>query len=142
MIARGARHLAEAAEGDDLSEYHLQAAIAMCHCAEETTNWPHILALYDHWVRINNSPVVALNRTVAVANVRGAEAGLAAVDAIPGRDQLSTYYLFHAVCGEFEAQLGRHAAAADHLRRALQLTELKSERELLARRLAECESKA
>lgn len=142
MIARGAGHLQVAASGDSLSEYHLQAAIALCHCAETATNWPHILSLYDHWIRVNDSPVVALNRAVAVAQVNGPEAGLAALDAIPASEQLSDYHLFHAVRGELEAQMGRSSSAARHFKRALALAELKSEREFLSRRTAECETPA
>ncbi|MGH8046213.1 MAG: RNA polymerase sigma factor [Chthoniobacterales bacterium] len=142
MIARGIRHLGLAADGDSISEYHLQAAIAMCHCGTGVTNWPDVLSLYDHWQRINDSPLIALNRAVALANVEGPAAGLAAIEAIPNRDQLSTYYLFHAVLGDFEARQEHFGNAAAHFRRAIQLAEQKSEREFLARRLAECESRS
>lgn len=143
MIARGLDHLARGAEGDELSEYHLQAGIAVCHCLAkdyESTDWVRILALYDRWVEISDSPVVALNRAVAVANVSGPEAGLAAVDAVPDRSQLDGYYLTHAVLGDFETRLGNHRAAAEHFRKALQLAELKTEQSFLAKRLRDSES--
>jgi RNA polymerase sigma factor, sigma-70 family len=143
MIARGLEHLAKGAEGDEVSEYHLQAGIAVCHCLArdyESTDWVRILALYDRWVAITDSPVVALNRAVAVANVSGPDAGLAAVEAIPAREQLDGYYLTHAVRGDFETRRGNHRKAAEHFRKALQLAELKSEQSFLARRLRDSES--
>ena len=72
MIARGMFHLSKSADGDELSTYHLQAAIAACHCVAtnyESTDWRKILSLYDQLLELDNSPIVALNRTVAVANV-------------------------------------------------------------------------
>jgi RNA polymerase sigma-70 factor (ECF subfamily) len=140
LIRLGIQHLAEAAVGDDLSEYHLQAGIAAFHCMAEdyqSTNWRAILAQYDRWLEMTDSPVVALNRAVALAKVEGPQAGLEAVEAIAGLRQLETYYLTYAVLGEFEAQLGRFEAATQHLRKALQLTEQKSERSFLSRRLQE-----
>ncbi len=83
MIERGIVHLAQAAAGVELSEYHVQAGIAACHCLAEdyrSTDWPRILSLYDQWTKMNNSPVIALNRAVAVANVVGPGAGIEAVE--------------------------------------------------------------
>ena len=97
MIARGMKHLSESAAGDELSAYHLQAGIAACHCAAsnyESTDWPQILSLYDRLLQLDESPVIALNRAVAVANVHGPEAGIEAVEAIQNGNQLKSYYLF------------------------------------------------
>lgn len=145
MIARGMRHLARAAAGDEITEYHLQAGIAACHCAASdfaSTDWPRILALYDQLVALDASPVVALNRAVAVANVHGPKAGLQAVHAIPNRGQLDSYYLLYAVLGEFEAQLKNFEAATIHLRKAFALSPLKSEGTLLLNRLRDCEEQS
>ena len=144
LINLGIQHLAQAATGDDLSEYHLQAGIAAFHCTATdyaSTNWPAILAQYDRWMAISDSPVVALNRAVALSKVEGPEAGLRAVEAIAKKKQLESYYLTYAVLGEFEAQLGRFEEATQHLRKALQLTELKSERSFLSKRLQEFDSR-
>lgn len=144
LIHLGIQHLAEAATGDDLSEYHLQAGIAAFHCTApdyDSTNWPAILAQYDRWMQISDSPVVALNRAVALAKVEGPEAGLRAVEAVAKKKQLESYYLTYAVLGEFEAQLGRFEEATQHLRKALQLTELKSERSFLSKRLQDFDSR-
>jgi RNA polymerase sigma-70 factor (ECF subfamily) len=142
MIATGMFHFGKSAAGKELTEYHLQAGIAACHCAAKdyaATDWAQILMLYDHLQKFDNSPVVALNRSVAVANVRGPAAGLAAVAAIPGRSQLTSYYLLYAVMGDFEFRQGNLSGAAGHFKRASALTELKSERAFLAKRIQVCE---
>jgi RNA polymerase sigma-70 factor (ECF subfamily) len=142
MIARGMFHFARSATGDELTEYHLQAGIAACHCAAkdfESTDWQYILSLYDQLLKIDHSPVVALNRAVALTNVQGPDAGLAAVEAIPHRDQLDSYYLYYSVLGDFESQRSNFPAAAAHFRRALDLAELESERTFLSKRIEACE---
>ena len=142
MIQSGIHHLALAGTGDTLSEYHLQAGIAACHSTaadEAATDWPRILALYDQLLKITGSPIAALNRAVAVAKVHDAAAGLAALEAIPNRRQLDGYHLAHVVTGEFEAELGHHDRAADCFRKAMTLTEMKSEQAFLAARLRDCE---
>src|SRR4051812_33023895 len=145
MIVRGIAHLGRSAAGDELSQYHLEAGIAACHCTAtdyQSTDWGRILALYDQLVRIDDSPVAALNRAVAASHVHGPQAGIEAVEAMRNRRSLDSYYLLYAVLGEFEAQLDNFAAAAVHLRKALELTALSSERSLLSRRLRECEESA
>lgn len=143
MIARGMLHLAHSAEGNEITEYHIQSGIAACHCEApnyDSTNWRQILALYDRLIQFDNSPVVALNRAVAVANVHGPKAGLDAVAAIENRDKLESYYLLYAVLGEFESQLNDPLAAAGYFRKSLKLAEMKSEQVFLSKRLQECEA--
>lgn len=138
MIERGIIHLGQAASGDELTEYHLQAGIAACHCTAgdyESTDWSRILFLYDQWVTMNNSPVVALNRAVAIAQVNGPEAGIEAVKAIRNRGGLDSYYLLYAVLGEFAAQLHDLEVAVAHFGKALQLTDLKSEKIFLSNKI-------
>ena len=142
MIARGMFHMAQSAAGDELTEYHLQAGIAACHCAApdyDSTDWPQILSLYDKLSEFDPSPVVALNRAVALANIQGPQAGLAAVAEIEGLDKLESYYLLYAVLGEFEERLNNYPVAANHFRKALELAGLKSERAFLTKRLEACE---
>jgi len=142
MIARGLFHLAQAAAGGEISEYHLQAGMAACHCAAkdyQSTDWEEIVSLYDRMLTFDDSPVVALNRAVAVAEVRGPQAGIAAVNAIPDLKSLESYYLFHAVMGDFELQLNHLPIAAAHFQRALQLAEMPPERKFLEKRLQACE---
>jgi predicted RNA polymerase sigma factor len=115
------------------------------HCAAENyeaTDWPQILAMYDRLVELDDSPVVALNRAIVVANIQGPEAGLNAVSAIEDLDKLEEYYLLHAALGEFEERLNHREAAAHHFRKAMELAALKSEKVFLAKRLEACERKA
>src|SRR5256712_5553721 len=140
-IARGMFHLAQSAAGDELSEYHLQAGIAACHCAAkdyESTDWQQILSLYDRLIEFDQSPVVALNRAVAIANIHGPRAGLQIVEGIRGLDKLSSYYLLYAVLGEFEMRTGKLQSAAEQFRRSFELAETKSERAFLLKRLQCC----
>jgi len=144
MIARGMFHLAQSAAGEQITEYHLQAGIAACHCAArdyESTDWGQILAMYDRLVQFDSSPVVALNRAVAIANLHGPEAGIAAVEAIPNRAQLNSYYLMYAVLGDFEMRRGNFRGAAEQLRKALSFAELQSEKAFLAKQISACEER-
>lgn len=141
MIARGMFHLAQSAAGEELSRYHLEAGIAACHCTAssyEATDWAQILALYDRLLELERSPVVALNRAIAVANLNGPEAGLEALRSIPSVDKLNSYYLLYAVRGELELRRCHFQAAAEQFRKALELAPTKSERKFLSDRLACC----
>ena len=136
-------HFAQSATGDELSEYHLQAGIATCHCTAkdyESTDWRQILSLYDRLIEFDQSPVVALNRAVAFAKIHGPQAGITAVAAIRNSQTLKSYYLLYAVLGEFESQLDHKKAAAEHFRRSFELAETKSERAFLLKRLQSCTS--
>ncbi len=138
LIERGLLHLAQAAQGRELSEYHLQAAIGACHCTAvdyASTDWARILTYYDELLRIKPSPVVALNRAVAVANVHGPQAGLDAIAAIAQRERLENHYLLHSVTGELHWRMKNHAAAAASFRRALKLTQVGPEQTYLAKML-------
>jgi RNA polymerase sigma-70 factor (ECF subfamily) len=140
MIARGMFHLIQSSTGDEASEYHLQALITACHCAApdyRSTDWRRILSLYDRLIAMDDSPVIALNRAVAVANVHGPRAGIEAVEAIHDREQLNGYYLLYAVLGEFEADLAHRQVAMEHFRKALELATIKSEQSFLTKKIQE-----
>jgi predicted RNA polymerase sigma factor len=142
MIARGLFHLMQSTEGDEISEYHLQAGIAACHCAAkdyESTDWLRILSLYDLLIGMDDSPVVALNRAVAVSNIHGPKAGIEALEAIRNREQLNSYYLLYAVLGEFEVLLNNPKAAVAYFRKSLELATIKSEKKFLSKRLRSIE---
>lgn len=142
MVLRGMYHLAMSAAGREVTQYHIQSAIAACHCAAKdyaSTDWKQILGLYDSLLEFDDSPVVALNRAVALAEVNGPQAGLKAVRAIKDVKSLDSYYLLHAVLGDFEARSNNPRAAAVHFRKSLELAEIKSEQVFLARRLEACE---
>jgi RNA polymerase sigma-70 factor (ECF subfamily) len=117
--------------------YQLQAAIAALHVEAgraDETDWPQIAALYGELARVAPSPVVELNRAVAIAMAEGAEEGLDAVDAIDGLDD---YHLLHSARADLLRRLGRYGEAAEAYRRALELARNAPEREFLERRLAE-----
>jgi RNA polymerase sigma factor (sigma-70 family) len=138
MIARGMFHLSQSAVGNEMTSYHLQAGIAACHCAAPdyaSTDWPQIRALYDRLIQMDDSPVVALNRAVALSEVEGPDAGLEALAQTRQRDGMDSYYLFYAVQGEFEARLKRYDAASALFRKSIELTNLNSERAFLMKRL-------
>lgn len=142
LIDRGLLHLAAAARGEELSDYHLQAGIAAIHCTAPdgaSTDWVRIVAHYDEFLRRKPSPVVALNRAVAVAHRDGPRAGLDAIAAIPRLDRLDSHHLLPAVRGELYWRLGDHAAAAEHFRLALQLAHVGPEQHHLARMLERSE---
>lgn len=142
-IARGVRRLGEAARGDALTGYHLQAEIAACHAmapSDAATDWRRILECYDALLRLDPSPIAALNRAVAVARVDGPEAGLDAVEALDGHRELRSYYPAHATRGQLLERLGRREAARAAYRRALELTSSAPVRRLCERRLADLES--
>jgi RNA polymerase sigma-70 factor (ECF subfamily) len=145
LMARGMYHFAKSAAGEEISEYHLEAGIAACHCGAKdnaSTDWRRILQLYDQLIEFDDSPVVALNRAVAVAEVHGPQAGIEAVNASGNLTSLESYYLLYAVLGEFESRLRHAHAAAAHFRKSLQLAEIKSEQVFLAKRLQSCEEQA
>ncbi len=140
MIQRGIECLGHAAQGSALSEYHLEAGIAACHSTASDhggTNWPRILALYDHLLTLKPSPITAMNRAVAVARVHGPQAGQAALDAIKDRSQIESHHLFHVIRGTFAAELGQRAEALTHFKQAGALASLPAERDFIARRIAE-----
>src|SRR6266702_4609188 len=142
MIERGMSHLRESASGEAVSEYHLQAGIAACHATAKDyslTNWGRILSLYDRLMEFDDSPVIALNRAVAIANSHGPQAGLEAVRAIRDHEKLASYYLFYSVIGELEMRMNNREAAAEQFRKAFELAETKSERAFLLKRLQLCE---
>lgn len=141
LIARGMVHFLKSAAGNEISEYHLQAGIAACHGTANdyaATDWPRILSLYDRLLEFDDSPVIALNRAVALAEVRGPQAGIDTIQAIRKLKSLDSYYLLYAVLGEFEWRLHHAPAAARHFQKAIELTALKSEQAFLSKKLQAC----
>ena len=141
MIARGMLRLNQSATGVEISQYHLEAGIAACHATAidfQTTDWERILSLYDRLMDVDDSPVIALNRAVALANVHGPQEGLKAVLAIRDRDKLAAYYLFYSVIGELEMRMNNRESATEQFRKAFDLAETKSERAFLLTRLQQC----
>jgi RNA polymerase sigma factor (sigma-70 family) len=142
LIRRGLAALERAeALGGALGPYALQAAIAACHARAATaaeTDWPRIVALYDALAALLPSPVVQLNRAVAVSMAFGPAEGLVIVDDLVGGGALASYHLLGAVRGDLLAKLGRHAEARVEFERAAALTSNERERALLGARAAAC----
>jgi RNA polymerase sigma-70 factor (ECF subfamily) len=143
LIALGFHHLERSMGGDAVSPYHMEAAIAATHARAAdaaSTDWALILEFYDRLLAINPSPVVALNRAVAVSKVRGPEEALAVVEPLAGNRKLHDYYLLLAVRGHLLLELGRREEAAASFREALARRCSVPERRFLNRKLAECEA--
>jgi RNA polymerase sigma-70 factor (ECF subfamily) len=143
LIARGLAALDRAQElgGGALGPYALQAAIAACHAraaAPEDTDWPRIAALYEVLAQLTPSPVVELNRAVAVSRAYGPAAGLAVVDALRDEPVLQAYHLLPSVRGDLLAKLSRLDEARAEFERAASLTRNEVERALLLERAAAC----
>jgi RNA polymerase sigma factor (sigma-70 family) len=142
LIRRGLVALQRAEElGGGLGPYALQAAIAACHARARTaaeTDWERIAALYDALAQLTPSPIVELNRAVAVAMAFGPAAGLEIVDAIASEPSLKAYHLLPSVRGDFLYKLGRFAEALAEFRRAASLTRNEREREFLLGRAQAC----
>ena len=140
LIALGFHHFDQSMAGDEVTEYHAQAAIAATHARAVTSvDWPGILHLYDQLLAINPSPVVALNRAVAVAKVLGPAEALAAIEPVASDPKLRDYYLLLAVRGHLLLELGRCGEAASCFRAALQRPCSEPERRFLRRKLTECD---
>lgn len=146
LIRRGLAALARAqALGGALGPYALQAALAACHARAhraEETDWARIVALYDALVQINPSPVVELNRAVAVGMAYGAQAGFALVEALAGDPALARYHWLPSVRADFLAKLGRREDARSEFERAAAMTQNARERELLLLRAKEMDGGA
>src|SRR5262249_60282384 len=142
LIRRGLAALERAeALGGALGPYTLQAAIAACHArarAPEETDWERIVALYDALAQLAPSPVVELNRAVAISMAFGPEAGLELVDELTSEPSLKFYHLLPSVRGDLLAKLGRNEEARAEFERAAELTDNARERELLLKRAAAC----
>lgn len=142
LIRRGLAALERAEKlGGMLGPYALQAAIAACHAqavAAEETDWPRIVTLYEALLRVNPSPVVELNRAVAVAMAFGPAVGLELVDRLRAEASLKNYHLLPSVRGDLLKKLGRLAEARQEFSRAASLTRNVRERELLLDRAKAC----
>ena len=140
LIAEGERYLEASAAGDQVSAYHVEAAIAMVHArAERTedTDWASVVALYDVLMSLSPSPVVALNRAIAVAQHAGPEEGLRAMGAIQRADRLARYPFYFAALGEMELQCGHRDAALARFERACEVARNPQERAFLQSRVRE-----
>lgn len=136
LIALGFHHFNRSMQGNEISQYHPQAAIAAAHA--RGAKWLEILDLYEQLYAMSPSPVVALNRAVAISKVNGPADGLAAIESL----KLPGYYLYLAVRGHLLLQLGAREEAAGCFRAALECRCSEPERRFLQRKIAECDQGA
>jgi RNA polymerase sigma factor (sigma-70 family) len=141
LIARGEDFLSRAATGSELSPYHVEAAIASVHCNARSayeTDWKQLVWLYDVLFGLEPSPVVALNRAIAIAERDGPERGIEAIAGIPQPERLASYPFFAAALGELEYRAGRVDRARTHFEAAVALARSPMERRFLQHRAERC----
>ncbi|MEO7999492.1 MAG: DUF6596 domain-containing protein, partial [Gemmatimonadaceae bacterium] len=139
LIAQGMGLLEDASEGAMFSTYHIEAAIAAAHAHAKhisDTNWGVIVLMYDRLMQIAPSPVVSLNRAIAIGERDGAEAGLRAVQDIADRDRLDAYPFYFAALAELELRVGNCVAAREYFQKAVNVSRNATERRFFSRRLA------
>jgi predicted RNA polymerase sigma factor len=137
LIAQGRLLLDRSAEGNELTAYHLEAAIAAAHAAApslQQTDWNSIIVMYDRLMVVAPSPVVALNRAIAIAERDGAERGIEEIEQIEDRERLEAYPFYPAALGELEARRGNRVHAGEHFKAAAALARNASERKFLEKR--------
>jgi RNA polymerase sigma factor (sigma-70 family) len=145
LISEGLQLLELSAEGAELTEYHIEARIAAVHATAPTmhaTNWPEIVSLYDLLMTIRPTPIVALNRAIAVGQRDGADRGTRELRAIPDSDRLAKYPFYHAAFGEFALQNGQAENAVVHFETALKLARNPMERQFFENRIISCSQPA
>ena len=142
-VSEGMRLLELSASGNEITPYHLEAAMASVHATArhaKDTDWSAIIALYDQLMRLNPSPIVALNRAIAIAQRDGPERGIAEIQAIPDPGRLAAYPFYPAALGELEFRRGNDARAHEHFEMALARARNPMERRFFEHRLAACGS--
>jgi RNA polymerase sigma factor (sigma-70 family) len=144
IMQTGFYYLEQASRDRVVSNYHLLAAISAYHCSApdfEATDWPGILSIYDKLLQLDASPLVRLNRSIALAKVHGAKAAIEDLMTLRDHPSLKAYHLYHSTLAEHYAQLGNYKEAAGWLTQAIDLTPLQAEKDLLRKKLAQCREK-
>ena len=132
LVSDGLQLLELSAKGSDLTEYHIEAAIAAVHATAQSiqeTNWDKIVSLYDALMNLRPSPIVALNRAIAIGQRDGPQGGLKELRTIADSERLANYPFYHAAFGEFELRRGRPDLAHEHFSTALKLSRNPMERQ-------------
>jgi RNA polymerase sigma-70 factor (ECF subfamily) len=141
LVSEGLALLGRSASGSSVSQYHIEAAIAACHTTASDpaeTDWSKVVQLYNALIPVAPSPVVALNRAIAVAQVEGPERGLAEIAAIANHERLAAYPFYHAAMGELEFRRGCYLEARQHFQTAVTVARNPAERSFLQRREHTC----
>jgi RNA polymerase sigma factor (sigma-70 family) len=141
LIQKGFSYLAEFTASDRISIYHILAMISAYHCSApdfESTDWRSILSLYDKLIQMDDSPLVLLNRAVVVSKVEGAENAVLELAKIENIPAMQSYHLFYSTLAEFHIQLKNYSQAAVLLKKAIDLSPIEAEKELLKKKLELC----
>jgi RNA polymerase sigma factor (sigma-70 family) len=141
LAAEGLRLMELSAAGSELSEYHVESAIAFLHTSAvraEDTDWSAIVSLYDTLMSLRPSPVIALNRAIAIAQREGPQRGIDEINSIARRERLNAYPFLSAALGELELRRDNRAGARAHFHAALAVARNPMEREFLERRISTC----
>jgi RNA polymerase sigma factor (sigma-70 family) len=144
LMQKGFYYLEKSTSHKGLSIYHFLAAISAYHCAAkdfESTDWNSILSLYDKLMEIDPSPVILLNRAIVISKVNGALQGLHELEKIKSSPALNSYHLFHSTRAEFYMQIAEFEKASQCLEKAIELSSLPAEKELLKKKLDLCVKK-
>jgi RNA polymerase sigma-70 factor (ECF subfamily) len=141
LVGEGLQLLDLSAKGTELSEYHVEAAIAAVHATAasmQETNWGEIVSLYETLMSIRPTPIVALNRAIAIGQRDGPEQGLKALQEIADSERLGQYPFYHAAFAEFELQRGQAETAREHFSAAVGLARNHTEQEFFNQRIEAC----
>ena len=141
LIEQGMDLLTDSGSGPEITEYHLEAGIAAVHALSPdgpSTDWPAIVALYHQLFALRPTPVVALNRAIAIAESEGVARAMATLEAIKDPKRLENYPFYFATLGDFELRQGHHEAARTHFKQAQRLVRSPAEKRFLAGRIAVC----
>lgn len=140
MIAEGLQHFRLSAKGEELSDYHLEAEIASSHAVAKdfaSTDWSRILSCYEILSERSPSPIVTLNKTIALAKVKDAESGLRALKTLKEEVSLTNYLPFYITLGELQAETGRNLEAVDSYQKAVKLSGNEAIRRFLQKKMQE-----
>ena len=143
-MEKGFSNLEKSTFEKQISGYHLLASSSAYHCSANsyhTTDWKSILALYDRLIQIDQSPVVSLNRTIALSKVSGAEKALEALEQIKNSTPLQSYHLFYSTKAAFHIELQQFREASTAIETAIELAALPNEKYLLQKKWALCQQK-
>lgn len=143
LMDKGFYYLEHSTTDGKLSKYHILAAISANHCSAvdyEATNWENILGLYDHLLAFNDSPLVVLNRAIALSRVKGIKSAIAAIEPLRDEPAFKFYPLFYSTLAEFYIEQQSLDKAIPNLNKAIELSSVKPEKDLLKQRLKWCEN--
>jgi len=141
IMEQGFSNLRKAAQSSHISRYHIMATISSYHCSAKdfaSTDWKSILALYDKLLAVDNSPIVILNRAIALSNLGKVKKAIQELETIKDHKVIKSNYLFFTTKAEFYFQIKDNSLAKNNLKKAIELAPLLSEKRILERRLKEC----